>query len=224
MSASEIPAAVEKAVVEWQRLGMPRQSSTSYRRDAWAETFPEHRELITGLPEQLDRPAVRGVIAELDPGPVWVARSFVVTQIWGYGDRAYGPTRVRRVLDEAGHGAGAALSEAGRLVNQEGPAAAFRALAGEHKLKWLGTSFATKFLFFVDRNERALILDDFIADWLRKSAEIRLTLQPMTSRDYERYLELMFGWAEALAVTPAELEEVLFTAGAGDRPRSTWGN
>lgn len=223
-SASAIPAAVEGSVAEWRRRGMPRQSPTTCRREAWAETFPEHRELIMSLPLELDRPAVREVIAKLDAGPSWAVRSFVVTQIWGYRNRGYGPSRVRRILDDAGDSADGALAEAATLANQDGPVAAFRALAGELKLRGLGTAFATKFLFFVDRNERTLILDDFIADWLRENADLRLTLQPMRSRDYERYLDLMHCWAEALGLAPTELEEVLFTAGAGDRPRSPWAN
>ncbi len=46
----------------------------------------------------------------------------------------------------------------------------------------------------------------------------------MRPPDYERYLELMYGWAAPLGLAPGELEEVLFTAGARDRPRSTWAN
>lgn len=110
--ASAIPVAVEEVVAEWRRRGMPRQSPTTYRRDAWAETFPEHRELIMSLPLELNRPAVREVIAKLDAGPAWAVRSFVVTQIWGYGDRGYGPSRVRRVLDDAEDRADSALAEA----------------------------------------------------------------------------------------------------------------
>lgn len=223
-SASQVPRAVEEAVSEWRRRGQPAQSPTSYPREAWADRFPEHRELITSLPERLDRAAVREAIAQLDAQPGWATRSFVVTQMWGYGQRGYGPSRVRQVLDDAAQRAEVALSEAAELVNREGPSAAFRALSETHKLKGLGTSFATKFLFFSDRSQRALILDDFIAEWLRENADTRLTLQPMHPDHYERYLDLMHGWAEALGLAPAELEEVLFTAGAGGRPRSSWAN
>ena len=92
----------------------------------------------------------------------------------------------------------------------------------EHKLKWLGMSFATKFLFFMDPHRRALVLDDFVAGWLNEHAGLRVRLYPLAARHYAAYLEAMYEWADRLELRPDALEEVLFAEAANERPRSDW--
>lgn len=221
---SPVPPAIARAVEAWEARQRPGQRATWFVRDAWIEACPGQRETLLDLPDRLDRAAVSEVISRLDRAQAgWEIDAFVVTQVWGYGDRAhYGPSRVRQILDHAGANAAVSLSAAVRLCHEEGPVAAFEALATEHKLRGLSTSFATKFLFFVDPSDRALILDDFLAKWLRAEADLRLTLQPMNPGHYARYLSTMTSWASATGLSPTTLEEVLFGVAAAGHPASRW--
>jgi len=218
-----VPLPVQAAVARWRERGSPHQGATMYKREAWIQRFPEFHDVIAELPAELDRAAVSREVARLENAPDWPLSSFVVTQIWGYGTRGYGPARVRAVLDEAGERARPALAESVRRLRAGAPEDGLEVLAGEdHRLKGLGMSFATKFLFFMDPRRRALVLDDFVAGWLKDNAGLRLTLYPLSKRHYGRYLEAMHGWAHALGLEPAALEEVLFAEAANSRPRSDW--
>lgn len=219
----DVPLSVQDAVRRWRERGRPGQGATVYKREVWIERLPEFSAVIAELPAELDRAAVLREVERLAAAPDWPVSSFVVTQIWGYGTRGYGPARVRAVLDEAGERARPGLAEAVRRLGAGTPEDGLEVLAGqEHRLKGLGMSFATKFLFFMDPHRRALVLDDFIAGWLKDNAGLRLTLHPLSKRHYGRYLEVMHAWSGALGLEPATLEEVLFAEAANSRPRSDW--
>lgn len=218
-----VPSPVAEAVADWRARDMPAQRAVRWRREAWVEAFPRQREMFLALPDKLDRRAVHDAIARIGRNDGWVMSAFLISQAWGYAERGYGPSRVGALFEGGTETATHSLQAAATMVEQEGPVSAFRALAGQHKIKGLGTAFATKFLYFADPHERALILDDFIAEWLRENADLRLTVQPMNVHHYERYLETMAGWSEALSLEPALLEEVLFSAAAASRPGSSWG-
>jgi hypothetical protein len=219
----DVPPAVRTAVERWRARGCPPQGPTSYNRVAWIERLPEFEAVIAQLPDDLDRGAVQAEVDRLAHSADWPLSSFVVTQIWGYGTRGYGPSRVRRVFDEAGARARPALAEAVARLRAGTPEDGLAVFESEkHKLKWLGTSFATKFLFFMDPQRRALVLDDFVAGWLNENAALRLTVQPLSSRHYATYLTAMHDWAGRLELPAATIEEVLFADAAKDRPRSDW--
>jgi len=61
-----------------------------------------------------------------------------------------------------------------------------------------------------------------VAEWLKKHADLRLVLYPLSSREYAFYLKQMHAWADHLGIHPAMLEEVLFAEEAGTRPNSDW--
>jgi len=109
------------------------------------------------------------------------------------------------------------------LLRSEGGAhAGYRALASSDvaRLKWLGPSFGTKFLYF--RQPRptktvALILDDFVAKWLAREVGFEVDPVPWSAANYTRYLEQMHAWAAALGIEPDELELCIFRAEAARR-------
>jgi hypothetical protein len=219
-----VPRAVQEAVARWRDRGSPDQGPTMYRREAWMERLPRFRAVIADLPAELDRTAVSRELERLAAAPDWPLPSFVVTQVWGYGMRGYGPARVARVLTESGLRVVPALTEAVARLRVGAPEDALAVFEGdEHKLKYLGTSFATKFLFFMDPTRRALVLDDFVADWLNEHVGLRLRLQPISTGEYRRYLTAMYEWAAAQGLTPDKLEEIVFAAAADARPHSDWG-
>jgi hypothetical protein len=124
---------------------------------------------------------------------------------------------VRRIIDTAGPDASDRLTAAVARVVADGPVAGFAALAGEHRLERLGTSFATKFLFFMDPTGRALVLDEFVALWFRRRLGMRLRLHPMSPSDYGRYLDGMHAWADELGLSGEQLEAAVFTSAEADR-------
>ncbi len=215
------PDALQEAYDHWVQRGRPQQAPTRYRKDAWRRILPEHADLIDTLAEELDRATVRVEIARLGRDDRWPVPAFIITQIWGYGPNNLGPARVRRVLDAAGDQAPVGLAQAARRVTDEGAVAGFSALAGEHRLTWLSTSFATKYLFFMDPSERALVLDEFVATWIGRHTGARLRLQPMNVRDYRLYLRLIDHWAQELGEHPSCLEQLIFETEATERG-SAW--
>jgi hypothetical protein len=221
--ADPIPAApqpVRDAVDAWRVRGGESQDPSRWARANWVGRFPEYADFLLALPDGLERHAVRRAIEASRGAPDFVMRAFLVSQIWGYGMRGYGPSRVRRILDTAGPAASDRLTAAVARVVEDGPVAGFAALAGEHRLERLGTSFATKFLFFMDPTGRALVLDEFVALWFKRRLGLRLRLHPMSPADYGRYLEAMHAWAAELGLSGEELEVGVFAAAEADRLRA----
>jgi hypothetical protein len=98
--------------------------------------------------------------------------------VWGYGRTGYGPFRTARVLEENAE-AGAILQEAARQVRSNGGPAAFSWLA-DHRLRGLGVSFATKFLYFCGDTESQNRLWFWIGSYVHGSDEIRDGPQALT--------------------------------------------
>jgi hypothetical protein len=205
------PPALRREVEAWIRAGRPAQGGTLVVVERWVSALPGHADVVRALPSPLDRAgarkAVRGRLAGGE-----VVGAFVASQVWGYGGRGYGPYRVRGVL--AQHGAAEHLGAAVALLARDGAAAAFGALAGEHRIAGLGPSFASKFLFLADPAGEALVLDDFVARWLREHAGLALAHRPPRAEAYRAYLDAMRAWAAELGLAPAELEQVIVEAAA----------
>jgi hypothetical protein len=95
----------------------------------------------------------------------------VASQVWGHGDRGYGPHRAARVL--ARPDLAATLTEAVSLLVSDGACAAYDKLDA---VRHLGPAFHTKFLYFAGqalpevKGPRPLILDAVLARVLRRHA------------------------------------------------------
>ncbi|HEY4099049.1 MAG TPA: hypothetical protein VGM33_26215 [Baekduia sp.] len=214
-----VPAALREAVGAWRAEGRPPQGAVPYVRERWIAALPEHAATLRALPgDGLDRAAAHAAVAaSLAAGELLGA--FVVSQVWGYGRSGYGPFRVRRILDqpEADLHVRASYDE----LCDDGPVAGFAAFSGEHRLRGLGPAFFTKFMYLADPSRRALVLDEYVLTWLRERAEVKLSRNPRPA-DYERYLQIVGGWAAELDVPDEAVERLIFTAEAMTRPRSTW--
>ena len=206
--------------------GKPRQPPIDWRRDHWVAAFPEHTDFLLGLPDRVDRASVAAVCthaSESDEAPV---RAFIATMTWGFGTVGYGPHRTRRIL-EATPDAARRLRELARVVTDSGPDNAYRRMCRDEdlRLKFLGPSFGTKYLHFcqpAEKRPRALILDAFVAGWLRDHCGVVLDPVPFDPPTWRRYLRLMHEWAQALGIDPEELEYCIFRAAAEERG-SQWG-
>lgn len=221
---TEVPEPVRRVVEEWIAAGRPAQPPFPWPRDRWIAAFPAHRELFERLPALLDRAAVAAVGAEAARSRDCAVEAFLAVEAWGFGDRAYGPFRARRILD-SNHGAPERLQAMALALAAEGTIAGCRALATSSRLVYLGISFGTKLLYFCQPPDadppRALILDDFVASWLDREVGFRAGVVEWSCTAYGRYLEHMHEWAAALGIEPDELEMCIFMAEAARRG-STW--
>jgi hypothetical protein len=145
--------------------------------------------------------------------------------VWGYGTVGYGPWRVNRVLTQ-NRAAARKLHTIATTLHGEGVVAAYARFSDyrDCRLRYLGPAFGTKYLAFTSPVDRApaLILDRLVAQWLGAKAGLFLDPVGWHRPTYERYLNLMYRWAEALGVQPGELECQVFTA-QSDLLENQWG-
>jgi hypothetical protein len=214
-----VPSTLRDAVAAWEARGRPEQGATEYDRLRWCDALPEHAGLVRDLPERLNRSETRRIVSGLLERAD-IVEAFLVSQIWGYGRRGYGPYRVGRILGQAD--AARRLRCAYDTLVEEGPVAAFGAFSDAHRLTGLGPAFFTKFMFFADRTGQAVVLDDYVATWLREHAGVELVLYPPRSSAYAEYLALIRRWSATLSLRVDEVEQLIFAAQARTRPRNDW--
>jgi hypothetical protein len=148
-------------------------------------------------------------------------RVFVAAMVWGYGRVGYGPFRAARVLAENPN-APEILLEAAVRVRRDGGPLAFAWLA-KNRLNWLGVAFATKYLYYCSGRSTtpALVLDRLVQGWLREHADWSVRLD-WHIPDYERYVQAAINWAAELGVAPADVEYLMFSDAAAQKPGSQW--
>ena len=141
---------------------------------------------------------------------------FIGAMIFGYGDRGYGPSRVKRVLQE-----NEKIFERNLQVQYEasknGPEASWVSHTKTGKLKYFGPAFATKFAYFGARYQKVKSPVPLIADintswgsW--KLANISRSVERLEG--YLRYVELAHDWGESHGKYGAdEVERALFEIG-----------
>lgn len=206
------------------------QRSFPWNRAAWAAALhdlPDVLRVLDSLPDRVDRNLIREVVTtQLEDDRVLPA--FVSAMVWGYGDRGYGPTRVRWILSGIKTGAGAApvrgdvavlLRTAVETVRDQGPVDGFRYMNNAGRIKYLGGAFFTKWLYFAsaltnaDAPCAAPILDRQVHDWLEREANISLKIH--RTPDYERYLDILKDWGADYDRTPVQVEKAIFGLATG---------
>jgi len=147
---------------------------------------------------------------------------FLTVMAWGFGDSVgYGRYRTARIAESRPDSAARLLAVA-RVLGSQGAVAGYRALGSPDvgRLKGLGPSFGTKFLYFTQprpTKTTALILDDLVAKWLAREVGFEADPVPWSVANYTRYLDQMHLWAAALGIEPDELELCVFRAEAARR-------
>jgi hypothetical protein len=218
----EIPHRLRYAQSRWEGGGRLGQPAMRWKRSTWQATLPEQSDLLASLPDHVDRAAVAKRASSAADGETQALRAFVTAMVWGYGPAGYGAFRTARVLRENPLAAGT-LREAAQVLCREGGAAAFTWLA-EHRLRYLGVAFATKYLYFCNApgSAPALILDSLVQRWLRQHADCHLRLDWHVG-DYTRYLHMVSAWADQLGIAPDDVEYLMFSDTLSQEPgRSPW--
>ncbi len=141
---------------------------------------------------------------------------FIGAMIFGYGDRGYGPSRVKRVLQE-----NEKIFERNLQVQYEasknGPEASWVSHTKTGKLKYFGPAFATKFAYFGARHQKTESQIPLIADINTSWGSWELAKIPRSVEQLEgylRYVKLAHDWGESHGKYGAdEVERALFEIG-----------
>jgi hypothetical protein len=213
------PNELRTLIEAWNRQGQPLQVGIEWPRERWRAAFPDQRALWRDLPELLDRTSVRAVTDRAADSPAAAETALIATLAWGFGWVGYGPHRADKILtstpDSRGH-----LQTVASLARVDGALAAYRGLAHEHRIKWLGPAFGTKFITFCQpagAQPVALIHDQLVGAWLAAHGRPDLAAASWSPPRYEAYLDQIHVWADSLGVNPETVEYLIFQAEADER-------
>jgi hypothetical protein len=215
---SGLPEAVAD-LMRSRRASMSAQLPMAWPRRRWLEAFPQQADRLASLPQGLDRARLQDVGASAATDPRSAEFAFIAVMAWGFGNVGYGPFRTQRILTETPNAAELLLSVA-KTVSSQGAIAGYRRLATDCRLRYLGPSFGTKFLYFTqprDGRPRALILDAFVSRWLGRKTDHNFAVAAWSESTYDEYLDLVHGWAAALGCEPDVLEYLMFQEIANER-------
>lgn len=209
------------------------QKAFPWKREKWESVvadIPDAREVLSALPDELDRNTVREVVQN-NLVRERALGALVPVLIWG-GPGGYGPYRASRIMTAGAGSAGGEAEEAirERLMKasemvRDDPTEAFRYLNNEGKIKFLGPAFFTKWLAFssmsdaVDGKDVAPILDKRVRDWISQNTKgaQHISLRTTLTKDYRRYLDLLDAWGSPYQRTRAQVELAIFDL-TRDRP------
>ncbi|MFG1834104.1 8-oxoguanine DNA glycosylase OGG fold protein [Micromonospora chersina] len=211
-----VPNRLRELLHRWDAEGRRPQGEIGWNRTTWLASLTEHQDLLAELPDRLGRDHVTERGRRADEGENKAVRAFVTAMVWGYGRVGYGAFRTARVLRENDE-APRILREVASKTRRDGGAEAFEWLK-RHRLRYLGVSFATKYLFFCSdaAASPALVLDRRVQRWLWQYAACHVSLD-WNVEDYRRYLCLVTKWAQDLDLRPDEVEYLMFADDGSQR-------
>jgi hypothetical protein len=144
------------------------------------------------------------------PDELAATQGFVAACVWGAGTGAQSIHRRVKIFTANPGEVGTRLARALAIQQSDGAVAAYGALQGPLKLKYLGPAFFTKILYFAGydtpRDLRPLILDKFVAIGLQAG----WPWAGWSSAQYSEYLHHAHEWADK---DPDAVELLLFKAG-----------
>ena len=147
---------------------------------------------------------------------------FIGAMIFGYGDRGYGPSRVKKILQENKQIFDRNL-QAQYEASKNGPEASWVSHTKTAKLEYLGPAFATKFAYFGARHQKTQVPIPLIADINTSWGVWELAKIPRSverSDGYLRYVKLAHDWGESHGEFGAdEVERALFEIGKDYVPK-----
>ncbi len=218
-----IPHAIVRVCERWDAEGRCAQAAAVWQRDRWMAAMPDHAGMLGGLPNRLDRSIVRQRVRDAPATTRGMFEAMVIVYAWGWSVTSVGVTRAQSALGAGVERLGSALLAAREAMGLRGPLDGYTALAGPYRVKGLGPSFGSKFLYFASPHDnRALILDQLVADWLAREAALSLNPTRWSVLTYAAYLSAMNEWSSALGISSHQLEEIIFTDEATRRGLATW--
>lgn len=212
----------------WQSTGSVPQESFNWSASKanWIFSFPEHASFIENLPLNINRADLVSISNSTDCN---VIEKFLAVMIWGYGDRGYGPFRVKGMLGQAN--STEVLENLYRLASSGQPIDAYSLLSRD-RIKGLGPSYGTKVIsFWTPRATGAPIFDSFIGKWLSEFAAVEFRNVPTEPsswhiKSYKTYRDWVLHHSEQLSCFSDEVElaifresEALFSSRSSWRPK-----
>lgn len=208
------------------------QGAFGWNPEAWRSALGDLVDIgsvIDELPKKVDRDDIRRFVQE-ELSRNRPLSAFVAAMIWGHGTTGYGPIRVRWILTGERRGGTngpgtlletipTKLEDGARLVREDGPLAAFRWMNNEGRIKYLGSAFFTKWLYFasavngVNDPAAAPILDRQVAKWLATNGVQGIRVDRTSS--YQRYLELLDLWGKETDRSRVQIEQAIFCLATG---------
>ena len=134
---------------------------------------------------------------------------FIGAMIFGYGDRGYGPSRVKKILENNSQIFARNL-RAQYGASKKGPEASWVSHTKTAKLKYLGPAFATKFAYFGAGHQKAKSPIPLIADINTSCGVWELAKIPRSVKQLEgylRYVKLAHEWGASIGEFGADEAE-----------------
>lgn len=220
--STAIPQPPARLVELMQEPFFAPQRPFKFNRANWLKDLqhiPGADNAINSLPDYVDRTTISQAFSDLEDDNI--VGAFIAVMIWGYGLTGYGPYRTLRVLsDDFRHGTElsdevvAKLRQSIIVARDRGNVAGYSYLNNEGKMRELGASFFTKWLYYItatgpQREEGAApILDDLIIGWFK--TDVRETLRRDRTPGYERFIEILTHWGSPYDLTAIDVEERIF--------------
>ena len=214
-------------VDEWRLNDCATQNAIDWIPGPWVEEFPDYEEFFYDLHVEhlgfLDREIVKETIAKYAEHNRYV-EGFLAVMIWGYAADPRGPFRTKRVLSQSN--ATKSIKDAYMALTDGDIHSAFEKLETKGP-KFLGPAFATKYLYFAysgDETLTPLILDSLVSEGLKKWGGISFSSTSVNAKTYIEYLQYMSDSAVKLAISPEELEFLVFSEMAKQKGNQSWSN
>ncbi|MEQ3553909.1 hypothetical protein WIS52_25830 [Pseudonocardia nematodicida] len=221
----EVPAALRQTHARWEENGRPPQEPMRWNLATWSKWMDT--DLLPSQTLSIDRAGATSVAASAVDGEDAALRAFVTAMIWGYGPIGYGGWRTQRVLNLAGHRAGALFREVAEVAAEKGPRDAYAAMA-QAPLTYLGEAFGTKYIYFCTaavrdrhRDRTAPVLDNVVRHWFARHTGIRMS-GAWSTREYFGYLDCLESWGDELGVPSDTVEELIFRSQVSDDGNRLW--
>ena len=152
-----IPHAIVRMCERWDAEGRRAQAAAVWQRDRWMAAMPDHAGMLGGLPNRLDRSIVRQRVRDAPATTRGMFEAMVIVYAWGWSVTSVGVTRAQTALGAGVERRAPALLAAREAMGLRGPLDGYTALAGPYRVKGLGPSFGSKFLYFASPDDsRAL--------------------------------------------------------------------
>jgi len=202
---------VDRLVLDWIESGRTEQDGFDWSkgRQRWNEAFPKYKSHFSKIPDLIDRNFVRGIFEE----KIDITSKFLTSMVWGYGDRGYGPYRVSKMMQQSNYKT--ILSNVLELSSSGRPLEAYKYFE-QNRVKNLGPSFSTKFMFFcTPREVGAPIFDSYIAKWIshfeiEEFSKLSVTSERWNFKTYSQY----WHWSKEVSsqhnILPDEFELIIF--------------
>lgn len=214
-----IPDSVARAVSEAEAAGGALKQAVKWKPKTWLDqpnlsivrNDLDSLARATQVSDKVHKISREQVFESGSRGPMSL---FIASMVWGFGTTGYGAYRTARILNEAGRDRTREALTALTDAAGQSPEAAWRAMHGGAKLKYLGPAFATKVAYFSQSAAATHppLIADLNTSWGFWSAT-EVERSAYSQRGYNQYVETCWEWADTIGCRADTVEFALFDLG-----------